>query len=322
MSARPLVSVVTIFLDEERFLPEAIESVLGQTYKDWELILVDDGSSDASTTIARELADKHPDRIRYVEHADHGNRGMSASRNRGLDEAAGRYITFLDADDVFLPDKLEQQVALLELRPEAEFVCGRAEWWYDWAAGDEPAQPGQSRHDFVQSIDLALDEVAPPPSILVAFLRDEWASLCDVMVLTDTARELGGSLCGGVPEHVRGPGLPREADPQAPWIRLGELLVPIPPAPRRLYCDRPSDRRDPRRATPLPRVARTLRLGTRHARRRCLASGSVRTPAIPPAACSQTAGACSQSARSSEGARPANSRSERAPNGLDVEGTK
>ena len=87
-SSRPRVSVVTIFLDAARFLEEAIESVLAQTFDDWELILVDDGSSDDSTQIARGYADRWPRRIRYLEHPNHANLGMSASRNAASPRAA------------------------------------------------------------------------------------------------------------------------------------------------------------------------------------------------------------------------------------------
>src|SRR5262245_58400693 len=110
MSDAPLVSAIIIFLDEERFLAEAIETSIGQDYPDWELWLVDDGSTDRSTAIAREFAARMPDRIRYCEHEGHANRGMSAGRNLGLDHARGGYIGFLDADDVWEPEKLREQV--------------------------------------------------------------------------------------------------------------------------------------------------------------------------------------------------------------------
>ena len=99
----PAVSVIIIFLNEERFLPEAIESVFGQTYTNWELLLIDDGSSDGSVGIARQYARQHPNRVRYLDHEGHRNRGMSASRNFGIQHARGKYIALGDADDVWLP---------------------------------------------------------------------------------------------------------------------------------------------------------------------------------------------------------------------------
>src|SRR5512147_3161209 len=97
--SRPRVSVITIFLDEERFLGEAIDSVRAQTFGDWELILVDDGSRDRSPAIAQSHADAEPARVRCLHHPAHANRGMSASRNLGLDAARGDLIAFLDGDD-------------------------------------------------------------------------------------------------------------------------------------------------------------------------------------------------------------------------------
>src|SRR3712207_221993 len=82
-SPAPRVSVVVIFLDAARFLGEAVASVLGQTYGAWELLLVDDGSTDGSSALARGYAAAQPGRVRYLEHPGHANRGMSAARNLG-----------------------------------------------------------------------------------------------------------------------------------------------------------------------------------------------------------------------------------------------
>src|SRR5512147_1824882 len=106
MTNQPLVSGVIIFWNAERFLQEAIESVLAQTYPSWELLLVDDGSTDGASEIARSYAARHPERIRYLEHPGHRNRGMSASRNLGLQQSRGALVAFLDSDDVWLPEKL------------------------------------------------------------------------------------------------------------------------------------------------------------------------------------------------------------------------
>jgi glycosyltransferase involved in cell wall biosynthesis len=110
ISDTPVVSIITIFLDEERFIGEAVESVSAQTYRDWELLLLDDGSTDGSTEIARRFTEQHPGWIRYLDHPGHANRGMSATRNLGLAHARGPFLAFLDADDVWLPSKLAEQV--------------------------------------------------------------------------------------------------------------------------------------------------------------------------------------------------------------------
>src|SRR5215207_11709928 len=110
MTSKLLVSSVMIFLNAEKFIEEAIESVFAQTYDNSELLLVDDGSTDDSTQIALRYAERDPEKVRYLEHPGHRNRGMSASRNLGVSHAEGEYVAFLDADDVWLPYKLQRQV--------------------------------------------------------------------------------------------------------------------------------------------------------------------------------------------------------------------
>jgi cellulose synthase/poly-beta-1,6-N-acetylglucosamine synthase-like glycosyltransferase len=84
MNHQPLVSVIMIFFNEEKFIEEAIASIIAQIYKHWELLLVDDGSTDRSTEIAKSYAEKYPEKVRYLEHENHENRGMSATRNLGI----------------------------------------------------------------------------------------------------------------------------------------------------------------------------------------------------------------------------------------------
>src|SRR5512136_946848 len=100
MTDHPLVSVIIIFLNAGKFIQEAVSSVLAQTYPLWELILVDDGSTDGSPGIAKSLADQYPGRIRYYDHPGHRNLGMSLARNLGVRNATGPLIAMLDADDV------------------------------------------------------------------------------------------------------------------------------------------------------------------------------------------------------------------------------
>ena len=141
LHSKHLVSVVLIFLNEAEFIEEAIASVLAQTYSNWELILVDDGSTDGSTAIAKSYAEKLDPKVKYIDHEGHKNLGMSASRNLGIDNATGEYIAFIDGDDLWLPNKLEQQVAIMSTQPDAAMVCGRTQWWYSWTGkeADKPA---------------------------------------------------------------------------------------------------------------------------------------------------------------------------------------
>lgn len=187
MNRRPFVSVVIIFLNAERFIQEAIESVLAQTYDSWELLLVDDGSTDASSTLARSYADQYPKLVRYLEHEGHANRGMSASRNLGARSARGKYIAFLDADDVWFSHTLEQQVAILEAHPEAAMVYGPLEWWYSWTRKTEDGE-----RDFVEELGVRPNSLVRPPRLLSLFLQDKAAVPSGILVRREVLERVGG----------------------------------------------------------------------------------------------------------------------------------
>jgi glycosyltransferase involved in cell wall biosynthesis len=127
----PEISAIIIFLNSKKYLSSAINSVLAQTYQDWELLLVDDGSFDGSTEIAKEFAMDYPSMISYYEHLGHTNLGMSASRNLGLSRARGSFVAFLDSDDLWPVDKLEQQVNILHNNPGVNIVFGNIRTFYE-----------------------------------------------------------------------------------------------------------------------------------------------------------------------------------------------
>lgn len=129
-----LVSVVVPVFDGARFLAEAVESVRAQTYAPVEILVVDDGSTDGTAEVAGRLPG-----IRYAwqEHA-----GIGAARNRGVVMARGEVLAFLDADDVWLPDKLARQMAILREAPDVDIVFGHVEEFVDHAPGVE----GDGRH--------------------------------------------------------------------------------------------------------------------------------------------------------------------------------
>jgi glycosyltransferase involved in cell wall biosynthesis len=155
------VSIVTIFLNAERYLVESIESVLAQDFRDFELILVDDGSTDGSTGIALDYADRCRQRIRYLEHHGHANRGMSASRNLGVNVARGDLVAFMDADDVWRPYKLTEQVAIFDAHPEVAMVCGAVRYWRSWAGGEDRIIPTGHIQNVVVPNPQAATEVYP-----------------------------------------------------------------------------------------------------------------------------------------------------------------
>lgn len=113
------VSVVVPAFNAERWLAETIQSVLNQTFTGFELIVVDDGSTDGTATVAKSFQDV---RVRYIRQ---GNRGLSGARNTGIRAARGSIVAFLDADDLFHPQKLAQQMAAFENdRRVGGVVCG------------------------------------------------------------------------------------------------------------------------------------------------------------------------------------------------------
>jgi len=114
---KPLISVIIPVLNGERFIAEAIQSVLNQNYEPLEIIVVDDGSTDATADVVKSI----PGNIRYHYQQ---NRGISAARNKGLEMAVGQWIAFIDADDVWLENKLKLQTAILSQNPEIELVIG------------------------------------------------------------------------------------------------------------------------------------------------------------------------------------------------------
>jgi glycosyltransferase involved in cell wall biosynthesis len=184
-SDHPRVSVITIFLDGEAFLADAVESVLAQTYDNWELLLVDDGSGPAAATIARTYAGRFPNKIRYLEHPGHDNRGMSVSRNLGIRHARGEFIAFIDADDVWSPPKLAEQIAELDAHPEVGMVCGTVVVWHEGTGRPDEILPVGHRQDAV---------IFPPDAVVAVFPLGPAQAACpsSIVVRSDLVRRLGG----------------------------------------------------------------------------------------------------------------------------------
>jgi glycosyltransferase involved in cell wall biosynthesis len=119
-----LVSIIVPFHDTARYLEDAVKSILHQTYRPIEVLLVEDGTPGEMAEVARRLVAAH-DELRLLHLPD--NRGAAAARNRGLDDATGAFLTFLDADDCMLPDRVAVQVAYLTDRPEVDVVMAAEE---------------------------------------------------------------------------------------------------------------------------------------------------------------------------------------------------
>ena len=122
------VSVIIPVWNGERFLAEAVESVLKQTYAPHEVIVVDDGSTDGSAEVAKSFGAL----VRYYFQA---RRGAAAARNHGVELSRGNFIAFLDADDIWVKDKLARQMKSFEDNPELDMVFGNVRQFYSRASG-------------------------------------------------------------------------------------------------------------------------------------------------------------------------------------------
>ncbi|MCC5928142.1 MAG: glycosyltransferase family 2 protein [Cyclobacteriaceae bacterium] len=136
MDTQPLITAIIPFFNEELFLNEAIESVVNQTYTNWELILADDGSDPHVSEIAKGWATRQPHRIFYMDHEHHANKGVCVTRNAAIAKARGEYIALLDADDYWHPGKIEFQVQKVWEYPKADMIVGASNYWRSWNTGN------------------------------------------------------------------------------------------------------------------------------------------------------------------------------------------
>ena len=185
-SPQPKISIITCFLNVEQYLEEAIASVLAQHYAHWELLLVDDGSTDGSTRTAKKYAELWPNKIIYLEHPNHINKGASASRNVGLLKSQGELITFLDGDDVLLPTMLQQQLELLQ-KQQATMVCEASEYWNDW--------DGLGKDNAIVPVGTEQNRSYHPPELLFSLYplgTGAAPCLCGILVSREALLRHGG----------------------------------------------------------------------------------------------------------------------------------
>ena len=177
----PAVSVITPFLNAEQYLSAAIESVRAQTFVDWEMILVDDGSSDRSVEIATAAVGEDR-RIRLIRS---NGRGAAAARNTGLRVASGSFITFLDGDDVFEPEKFETDLEAFEANPQAMVTYGPTLWWF----------PDDPRHNWAEPMPDESGRLHMPPELLDKVIlrqRSHVPCMCAIMIRREALRPIGG----------------------------------------------------------------------------------------------------------------------------------
>ena len=156
----PTVSIIIPTYNREKLIGKAIKSVLEQTFSDFELIVVDDASTDQTQTAVEQFQDL---RIRYLHHQK--NAGVCAARNTGLAAAQGRYIAFLDSDDEWRSDKLEKQIARFETAPERVGVIYTWLQIIDEQGNSQKLRQPTARGDLQQ--DLIYDNIIGTPSTLM-----------------------------------------------------------------------------------------------------------------------------------------------------------
>lgn len=165
MTRNPLVSVIIPTYNRGWILKEAIESVLMQDFTDFELIVVDDGSTDNTLDILGDYRKK----LTVIEQH---NQGVSAARNRGIKSASGKYVAFLDSDDLWLPQKLSRQVEYFDSHPEV-LICQTEEIWVRNGRRVNPKKRHQKFSGMIFEPSLALCLVSPSAVMIRRNLFDE-----------------------------------------------------------------------------------------------------------------------------------------------------
>lgn len=178
------VSIVMPFRDAAAHLEEAIASARGQTFTAWELLLVDDGSTDRSGAIATAATRSDP-RIRLIRRAPGLPGSAAAARNLGIEHARGEFVAFLDADDVYEPDRLAAQLRDFDEHPDVDVVYGPTRWWH----------PDEEDLDFVDDVRAVARRVHRPPTLLTRVLllqRGQVPCTCSVLIRRPALHGIGG----------------------------------------------------------------------------------------------------------------------------------
>jgi glycosyltransferase involved in cell wall biosynthesis len=181
---KPAVSAVIATYNSSRFLPAAVDSVLGQTMRDVEAIVVDDGSSDDTPQVMQRYRDDR--RVRYYRQE---NRGPAAARNLGIRRARARLVAFLDADDIWLPQKLERQVPLFRDGPGLAVVYARRLRIDEQGRLLQTEQPELFRDDILPR--LFVDNCICLSSAVVARAALEWSGLFDERIRWPSCEDYG-----------------------------------------------------------------------------------------------------------------------------------
>lgn len=208
----PEVSIIIPMFNAAGTIKETLFSVTRQRHDSWEVIIVDDGSSDNSRAVVERIAEASRGRVTIIEHAGNENRGLALSRDLGMARARGEFLVFLDADDTIHPDKLRHDVDILRRHSRAAAVVGRTLWWWD-GAGERDAD--------IDMIFEPVDRLVEPPVFFeITFRESGGVSPCvhswmvrkscldtidfDVEVMTYEDQKFLGELSLRFPIYVSG----------------------------------------------------------------------------------------------------------------------
>jgi len=183
----PTVSIITPLYNKAAYIANTIVSVLNQTYSDWEMLIVDNGSTDGSLEKAKQITDS---RIHLLQSQ---KQGPGAARNYGLTQAQGEWIQFLDADDLLTPNHLEEQLAVARINPHAEIIVG---YWQEFNDKNPTERIIKQPSGIGQPIELLRDSVIAfaPWAVHAALIKRSvlsedyfWPEELDFFLSEDTA---------------------------------------------------------------------------------------------------------------------------------------
>ena len=170
------ISIITASYNYENYITEAIESVLAQTYTNWELIIVDDGSKDNSVSVIEKYCEKFPDKIFLYRHKNNQNMGLSETLQLGLKKAKGDYIAFLESDDYWSESHLEEKVAVVKNNPDVRFIFNSTKLFGDEEVIKEhhkntsdnlPIEEKTDSYDFIPFVFLDMNIVGTFSSMFI-----------------------------------------------------------------------------------------------------------------------------------------------------------
>ena len=196
----PLVSVITPVYNGSLYLDHAVRSVKAQTFEDWELLLIDDGSADGSFEKMEKWAETDS-RIKVLHHPGHVNKGVSSTRNLGIQHARGKYVALLDCDDEWLPDKMEKQVQILEEYPDIVLTYCKAV-----TIDREGIELDKSAHDINFPKICGSGIAGKTGNVVDLMIRDTlWMPCLTVTIRADVLKKTGGfdeTLSYQVDDHL------------------------------------------------------------------------------------------------------------------------